>query len=790
MMMTSNKLVIHIVATTPVDQEALDQSYNNNILDNESRAAATGDTTATKIDLASKQHAPKKQHQHQTQQSQINKKRTMAIDPEIPCLHTITTAPLDDTSSILSAYGILFTISSPREITIASLGFYVDTTQLNNYIIGGGNKVLRYEVYTLSGYYADPNRTNGVNGGLPFTWDYRGDASTTNWKMIAEGSVDDLKVWPPTNNNNGDTTTGKANYFQIPLEEFQPTSMNSENGVQSFYVTLREVGALLIAPLEDWEDIHDEQLVWHCGSDLALLSRSNGGDGDDSITSVETIGNHGPTGCIPGNYNAGDEKQPILQIGEGVVSYPFPSMPYFYQPRKFMGSLYYINQCPTQAPSAIPSTTSIPSWSLVPSYKPTVAENMGPSNSQMPSFVPKDYTTPTTLSYIDARIDGCHRFISTNRQYALNNDDDNEAITISSSFGIVFPIQSNENDDDGVTITSFGFHVDFSAIPPSLDGDQVNTVNYEVYVLIANGMYADPNRVSNGIPETFDHRGDFSKWKSIAMGTIHREELGSNSDYFQIPWSNFEPTFVPPNGGIRSFYVTLDKQSAFVCQDLQRKQLGALQKDDDFKNNKDLNPHPPMLVYGEGVIGYPFHKASFLFSPKQFVGRVFYQYECPSEAPSMVPSLGPSEGPSTLPSVQPSQEPSEEPSSLPSSSPSMFPSSSPSVNPSVSHKPSYMPSNAPSTSSNPSHSPSIRPSASALPTIHEFPSGTPSVSITPSEIPSWHPTSSQNPSKSPRPSSQPSLGPSSAASCMSTSLSTLPSMMGALFLMWRIFLRY
>lgn len=557
-----------------------------------------------------------------------------AASEEIKCNHVITAPPILDT---ISAYGILFTVTSPyssqitnNEMVISSLGFYVNTDELAS----TDSNEINYEVHTLKGHYADPDRTNGGNGGLPLnsTWDYRGN-TTMHWEKIADGvfGVDDLTVWPP----NEDMSSGgeqDANYFQIPFDNFQPTSIPSRPTtsaikdvvVQSFYITLREVGALLFAPMEAWEDLHDEQNAMYCGA--------------------ISISGDLPTNCI--NGDAVDDK-PILQIGEGVVSYPFSSYGYFYQPRKFMGSIYYSNECPSNTPSMMPSLSLNPSLTLVPSDEPTIAKSTRPSHSHMPTSQPSISTAPT-LPYFDADQYGCHSLMSTDREYEPFKD------KTSASYGIIFPIKSNEEDDDGVLITSLGFHVDFSAVPPTLDDGDNNAVNVEVYALIIeDGLYADPNRTSAGGGEAFDYRGNFTLWKKISTDTINKGDL-VYSNYFQIPFEKFEPTFVPPNGGIRSFYLTLDA-GAFTDMEVKKNLIGKVQQDDDYRKNtyKDKTQHPPILLYGENVIGYPFHLSTFLYNPTEFIGRVLYDYNCPSQAPSFAPSQSPSESPSFLPSKYP-----------------------------------------------------------------------------------------------------------------------------------------
>jgi len=521
------------------------------------------------------------------------------------CNHALTTDPIKDKSTMMSGYGILFTVSSPyttttsqinqqEEMIISSLGFYVDTNELASL----DDTDVSYEVYTLQGYYADPQRTNGGNGGLPInsTFDYR-SSSLDGWDKIAEGSFDssDLTSWPPNDWTN-------ANYFQIPYSDFEsvtlpPSSRGDE--VVSFYITLKEVGALLYSPIETWEDLHDEQRVIHCGA-------------THSITNIP-VGD----GSVDG-YDIKDK--PIIHIGEKVVSYPMTDVAYFYQPSKFMGSLYYLNKCPTSSPTTMPSSSISPSKSL-----PTKAPTQSPLNSP-----PKPTQSPTkslqpTMSYVYRGENGCDDFISTDRDYESFKSE------TTSSYGIVFPITSNDDDDDGLMITTFGFHVNLLD-----DSSDSTTVNYEVYVLESEDIYADPNRTSTG-PVSFDYRGDFSLWNKISTGTIQDKDL--NGDYFQIPFTLFEPTFVPQNGGIRSFYLTLVDSNALVFNTAKKSQLGNVQKDDDYSNKiKDR----PLLRYGEGITGYPFHTSQFLYSPKRFVGKVFYEIDCPSQEPSEVPTFAPS----------------------------------------------------------------------------------------------------------------------------------------------------
>eukprot|EP00956_Cyclotella_meneghiniana_P015969 scaffold24893_cov100-Cyclotella_meneghiniana.AAC.2 len=189
------------------------------------------------------------------------------------------------------------------------------------------------------------------------------------------------------------------------------------------------------------------------------------------------------------------------------------------------------------------------------------------------------------------------------------------------------------------------------------------TINYKMYTLIEEGYYADPNRTrSDGTPIDYDYRD--SKPGEDTNGTY----------FYQIPWDRFERTYIQPNGGVRSFYLTLDSGSLVYREmDKESKQpFGKVQKDDNYQRDPDGPSHPPTLLIGEGVIGYPFNTMPFLYYAKQFVGKLYYEIECPSESPSVSPSESPSTSmsPSTLPSATPTVMPTPLSSAVPSGNPS------------------------------------------------------------------------------------------------------------------------
>ncbi|KAL7499548.1 hypothetical protein ACHAWT_009084 [Skeletonema menzelii] len=568
----------------------------------------------------------------------VQRQRSLQQSGEALCNNAVATSSSSDTLLATStAYGILFTVSSSNNerVDITSLGFYVDENEL-------GLRDVTYEVWTRRGHYADPERTNDGNGGLPLNaaFDYRGIFEY--WDRVAVGTFNLFNLQ-------------QGKYFQIPFARFTNTFITGGE-VRSFYVTLKEVSALVQAPLENWEDFGDQQLTVHC--------LDNGGD-------ISWCQNNG-----------GGKKQPNIHIGEGVVSYPFYTEPYFYHVKKFMGSIYYLDACATRFPTISPTR--------MPTDKPSAAITRTPTTTA-PTISPTATASPTPRYFFEVD-NRCYWYLTTDAQYELFRNE------TSSSYGMLLPIQSNEEDTNSVLITSLGFHVDLESIRSQNNG---GSVSYEVYALVGSGQYADTNRTSM----TFDYRGDFSFWKKISHGTVISQN--GDSDYFQIPFENFSPTYVPPKGGVRSFYLTLNAP-ALVYKELDKRQgIGKKQKDDDYSSNQKRGDTPTLMI-GETVIGYPFISAEFLYSPKQFVGKIFQAYDCPSQSPSLQPSEVPSQIPSGKPSV----------STKPTKSPSFYPSASPSISPTISFRPTPAPSDLPTSV----------PSTSLHPTITRIPTDSPTTS--------------------------------------------------------------
>merc|ERR1712127_54540 len=132
------------------------------------------------------------------------------------------------------------------------------------------------------------------------------------------------------------------------------------------------------------------------------------------------------------------------------------------------------------------------------------------------------------------------------------------------------------------------------------------------------------------------------------------------------------------NGGLRSFYFAT-KTRGLIYSNSNDTALF----DEMILTSADSTYAPKILV-GEGILQYPMPKdpstQAYYYTPKSFVGTVYYEKECPSLAPSI--SASPTEPPilpSQLPPAQPSLQLSGQPSSVPSEMPSSIPSSSPTI---------------------------------------------------------------------------------------------------------------
>jgi len=208
--------------------------------------------------------------------------------------------------------------------------------------------------------------------------------------------------------------------------------------------------------------------------------------------------------------------------------------------------------------------------------------------------------------------------------------------------GIVFAMKSQDSDDNGVKITSFGFNVPTA---------KSQTVDFKVYVLKQEGYYADPTRDSLNQGVAYDYRGtsQIDKWEEISKGTIKNNDLiagdtnGNAPDFYEIPFNMFNAVQIPPNGGVRSFYISTNLLYTDPTLD-----AGVNDKQMLIGYN---DPAVPQLLTGEGASG--FSDTKFMYKTREFVGKFFYETECATEAPSISMSPSTSE-PTSSPSLSPS----------------------------------------------------------------------------------------------------------------------------------------
>ena len=219
-----------------------------------------------------------------------------------------------------------------------------------------------------------------------------------------------------------------------------------------------------------------------------------------------------------------------------------------------------------------------------------------------------------------------------------------------------------------------------------------------MYALKEDGYYADPIRNPDNagqlLDETsYDYRGsELLAWDKIAEGTILIENLTQSittlmvfeGDYYKIPFEDFTKTSVPPQGGIRSFYITtLD--AGFVYSDpAEINNDGLLQEvNDEMDLLVDPGINGPIVLVGERASSYPMPDSPLYYAAKSFVGDVYYEMDCPTAAPSVStsPSASPTLPLTDSPSLAPtsSTAPTGAPSVVASDVPSLMPSSAPSI---------------------------------------------------------------------------------------------------------------
>lgn len=101
-------------------------------------------------------------------------------------------------------------------------------------------------------------------------------------------------------------------------------------------------------------------------------------------------------------------------------------------------------------------------------------------------------------------------------------------------------------------------------------------------------------------------------------------------DFFKIPLGRFEGIPVPGNGGHRSFYIATVNPGLIYSDPVGGKLVN---EEMDLVDSTDV-AHAPKILVGEGLAEYPMPKSRWSYFAKSFVGEVYYEKTCRSEAPS------------------------------------------------------------------------------------------------------------------------------------------------------------
>lgn len=193
---------------------------------------------------------------------------------------------------------------------------------------------------------------------------------------------------------------------------------------------------------------------------------------------------------------------------------------------------------------------------------------------------------------------------------------------------------------------------------------------------------------------SYDYRGKMDNWTLISQGTITSvlnltasitSENGVD-DFYQIPFDKFIETRLPRNGGVQSFYIATKTTSFIYLDPPMDKTLNdelTLSINSTTSNNNQGgtdNFYAPMILLGEGVTEYPMPTTIVMYLLKSFVGTIYFERECPSEAPSVSVSHVPSATPTVIASISPSSFATLT-TAVPTMAPSIPPSSLPSLSP-------------------------------------------------------------------------------------------------------------
>ncbi|KAL7526737.1 hypothetical protein ACHAXR_003210, partial [Thalassiosira sp. AJA248-18] len=278
---------------------------------------------------------------------------------------------------------------------------------------------------------------------------------------------------------------------------------------------------------------------------------------------------------LVGEADPGDYAPKIL-VGEGVVEYPWTHTPFFFQPKSFVGKVYYEKECPTEAPSkssepsAAPTVTSSGSPSSPPTTTTAPTDAPSIAASEVPSLAPSSPPSPANFKEVQgglflgfamdctpgqepagdtAAMEGAVRAIT---QEAAEGDDTLSNISVEVKDVICTPGQSSRHlvTNNHRHLPTSSSALDFSMVitgeyrPPSRPGEAVPR-GPNLGALAEDSINADPTGFVKDLKE---RAGDASSLQQVtaddmAVESFEIKEGEENVKYTKTPTAR--PTQLP-----------------------------------------------------------------------------------------------------------------------------------------------------------------------------------------------------------------------------------------------------
>ena len=157
----------------------------------------------------------------------------------------------------------------------------------------------------------------------------------------------------------------------------------------------------------------------------------------------------------------------------------------------------------------------------------------------------------------------------------------------------------------------------------------------------------DSNYFSGAFPS------DNAKYPSIPSslrndgGMETRNQGGSSitTYLYQIPMSIFDAVEIPKYGGKASFYVTLDR-AVMQFGDAAKDEWGMVDVSNDEYNARDVQDMNVRIHVGEGVTSFPWSSIMNFYTPRRFIGKVWYDQV--RHIPCLLHETAPSSSPTDI----------------------------------------------------------------------------------------------------------------------------------------------